>query len=75
MSTDGFYRLMGDVRIKGKLSSNGLAKGEKVDISYGLERSTSPQQIAIVQQCQPLTVERPYFLVEIQECGTKNSFS
>lgn len=75
MSTDGFYRLVGDVRIKGKSSSHGLSKGEKVDISYGLDRSTNPQQIAIVQRCQPLTPERPFFLVEIQECGTTNLFN
>ena len=71
MSTDGFYRLVGDVRIKGKSSTNALAKGDKVDISYGVDRSTNPQQVAIVQRCQPLTPARPFFLVEIQECGPK----
>ena len=69
MTTDSYYRTVGDVTIKNKTSTNGTNTGRKVEISYGNKKTTNFDSVAIIQSRQPLTPDAPYFIVEIQKCG------
>ncbi|CAF3458282.1 unnamed protein product [Rotaria sp. Silwood1] len=62
---DTRYRVVGDITIKSKTTTNGIIKGKKVDISYGNKKTANFDTISIIQSLQPLTPESPYFLVEV----------
>ncbi|CAF0900115.1 unnamed protein product [Rotaria sp. Silwood1] len=65
---DTRYRVVGDITIKSKTTTNGIIKGKKVDISYGNKKTANFDTISIIQSLQPLTPESPYFLVEVHKC-------
>jgi hypothetical protein len=71
-TTDTYYRIVGDLTVKGKTATNGITRGKKVDISYGNKKTTNFENISIIQSRQPLTPESPYFIVEVHKCGKKN---
>ncbi len=70
-TTDGRYRIVGDITVKGKTATNGIIRGKKVDISYGNKKTTNFENISIIQSRQPLTPESPYFIIEVTKCGKK----
>jgi hypothetical protein len=72
--TDGRYRIVGDITIRGKTTAHGVIQGKKVDISYGSKKTTNFESISIIQSRRPLSPESPYFVVEVQKCG-KRKFS
>jgi len=73
-TTDGRYRILGDITVKSKTTTAGISKGKKVDISYGNKKTTNFDNISIIQTRRPLTPESPYFLVEVHKCGKTKIF-
>ncbi len=69
--TDGRFRIVGDITVKGKTTANGIIKGKKVEISYGNKKTTNFENISIIQSRQPLTSESPYFVIEVHKCGKR----
>ncbi|CAF4058119.1 unnamed protein product [Rotaria sordida] len=67
MTTNTHYRIIGDIRIKKKVSTTGKSKGRKVDITYG-KNETNFDDIAIIQKQELLTPNTPYFVVEVHKC-------
>ncbi|CAF3406424.1 unnamed protein product [Rotaria sp. Silwood1] len=67
MATNTHYRIIGDIKVKNKASTNGISKEKKVDISYD-KKETNFNDIAIIQRNQPLTSDAPYFVVEVLKC-------
>jgi hypothetical protein len=75
MTTNTRYRITGDIIIKSKTTTGRRNKGKKVEISYGNEKTTNLDNVAIIQTHQPLTSEAPYFLLEILKCGKTIRYS
>ncbi|CAF2980951.1 unnamed protein product [Rotaria sp. Silwood2] len=69
MTTNTYYRIVGDIRVKSRASTTGKSKGKTVDITYGMNK-TNFDDIAIIQRNQPLTSDAPYFVVEIHKCDS-----
>ncbi|CAF4700344.1 unnamed protein product, partial [Rotaria magnacalcarata] len=67
-TTDTRYRIVGDITIKGKTTTNGIIRGKKIEISYGNKKATNFETVSILQSLQPLIPESPYFVVEVHKC-------
>lgn len=69
MTSEKRYRIIGDIRVKGKTPPNGRKRERKVEISYINQRTTDLDSIAIIQPRRLLTPDAPYFFLEVKECG------
>lgn len=69
-TTDGRFRIVGDITVKTR-AAHGAGKGpRRMDISYGSKKSANFERVSIIQARQPLTPESPYFVIEVNKCGT-----
>lgn len=69
MTSESHFRIIGDVVIKNKTTTNKKLKGKRIEISYGSEKMTNLNDIAIIQARQALTPNAPYFYLEVNKCG------
>lgn len=67
MTTEGRFRVTGDITVKTRAAGKGP---RRMDISYGSKKSTNFERVSIIQARQALTPESPYFVVEVNKCGT-----
>lgn len=69
MASDTRFRIVGDIAIDIKMATGVKSKAKKIDLSYGTNKTTNLQNVAIIQSNQSLTPKRPYFLVDVQKSG------
>ena len=63
------HRIVGDIRVKNRAPAGGKRRDRRVEISYINDKTTDLDKIAIIQPNRLLTLEAPYFFLEVKECG------
>ena len=75
MATDAMYRLVGDITLRSKTSIDQTSKRKQVTVSYGTNKRTNLNHVAILQLRQPCTPDSPYFSIEVHRCGKIRRFT
>ena len=69
MATDAKYRIVGDITVRSKTSTDQAGKGKPVTVSYGTNKRTNLNHVAIIQLRQSCAPDSPYFSIEVHRCG------